>query len=507
MTTDPHAFISELAHSQDPDDQAYYRAFLCAERQLKAFLKTHYEAPFHLPALTVPDEASHGYEWLLRLSPAAQFFFHAKDLTVKELFDAMERFYWYLNARARRSDAYLHWMEQALESLHEGRPKVGAKAWVTLTRLVPKISDEQKAQCLAIAKDDPALQMLIYPYFDEKTQKALLKNALEKNDPQALYRKAQTYKYGNAYWRRTMEKAAKMGDADASGDWLDYLMDTTPESPEAKAWLLACANHEAGLPVYRASQHYLDGTSPYYDLAEGLRLVERASAMGCEDAFYESGLCHVEGYLEDDGTPLKVLPATTVRRVAMGYFELVAAAMPYGSEKKRVADAAGKLAYLYMTGKFLPEDPVMVAYLGHHAAMMEKRPTSEGEEGGGYAWWVSGFYREGFVVEKDPEAEFYWQAKAAERDHPLALYNMGCNFWRGEFLPQDDEEAVIAWNRAWLKFGNELALVRLGRAFELGRGVEKDPNMAKILYTLAREKGVDEELMTILTRDQSDDAP
>lgn len=496
-------YITQLAQSHDPEDRSYYEAFLYAERELKAYLKSQLEGEFGLPPMEVPEPQPHAVEWILRVGEFDRGLFEGmREFDAKMAVDRLEAFYWQLFARKRRSSAYVDWMRLVMGILLETRPMAAAKGWAAMAGMTSDLTDKEKANCLKVTEGSPALQMAIYHIWDKDTQARVFDNALAQNDPRALYLKAKDFKAGSDEWCELIEKAAKLGDPFASGRWLDHVMEKDPQSDEAKAWLLACENHVHGYPVWKASYYYWFESQPAYNLPHAVSLVERSARLGYEGAFYQSALTHLEGYVDDDGLVADGMPETTPRRVAMGFVELVAAALPFESERPESVEALGKLAYLYMTGQFIEEDPLMVAYLGLVAARFELPVDDPKEEGGEYAWWVSGFFREGFMVKKDLALEEAWQKVAAQRGHPSAMYNMGCNYWNNSTGHDDDCKAIAWWRHAWEDHHVELALVRLAQAAKLGRGLKRDLGLSERLFEKARELGVDEDTIKILTRDR-----
>lgn len=500
MTT-PVPLIETLKEKKDFYSRTHWGAYLCSQVQLRRALEACYKDRLGLPPLPLPKLIEGAPLWIFAIEDEdSPFSIDAlKDLKEEDLRKILLMRFWFCYQRAFRSETYVYWMKEFLKLLLKVDPKEAFNGWASLSALVPKrVTKEERDKCLAIVDENPRLQMLLYPLLEKKDQKRVLAHALKRNDPRALFTKAQTYKYGNAYWRRTMEKAAKLGDALACASWLAYLLETDPTSDEAKAWLLLCEEHPEGAPVWQASLAYSDKTSPHFNVAKSLAMAERAAKLGCPDAFYTAGLSQLEGFHDEDETINAQFEKTNPYRAAMGMVDMVAAAIFFYDSDNCVSEAANALAHAFLEGRFVASDPTLVAYLVAHAAVYEEAPEDARERGGENAWWLHTLYRDGFVFEKNDEEAFRWMMTAADRNHPDAIYNAGIAFELGLNVEKDQDQAMRAWFDAWSRFGHPLAAVKLGVAYQNGNGCEPNLKAAKFLFNSARTLGIEEDVMELL---------
>ncbi len=502
MTT-PLPLIETLKTSTNPKDRAYWGAYLCAQLQLKRYLSMRYQEKLGLAPLPLPQLVNGAPLWIFAFDEEGEVSTFTmetlKALKEEDVKRTLMKQFWFCYQRAHRSETYIYWMQRFLELLLKVDPKEALNGWAALSVFAPEsVTAAERTKYLA--SDPPLrLQMLLYPYLTEKERRAVLKRGLDANDPRALYVKAESYKYGNAYWRRAMEKAAKFGDPLACARWLGYLMEKDPTSEDAKEWLRLCEVHPDGFPVWEASRQYWNRERPCYDIKKAIALAERAASLGCTEAFYTSGLSHLEGFYDEEGKVSDELPTATPQRAALGYVDMVAAIVE-PNPGLRSAEAAGALANDYLEGHFVTSDPLMVAYLVAHAAIHEDVPEDETESGGYLAWWLYTLYRDGFVFKQDDRLAQKWLMVAAERHHPDAIYNAGIAFELGQGVEKDPRKALDCWFSAWTRFRHVLAAAKMGVAYQNGAGCEANPKAAAFLFNEARKGGVDEALLVRLGR-------
>jgi len=95
-------------------------------------------------------------------------------------------------------------------------------------------------------------------------------------------------------------------------------------------------------------------------------------------------------------------------------------------------------------------------------------------------------------LDKDEARALYWYRRAAESEHPLALYTIAIFYHEGkaglEQNDQNDAKAVSFFKKAAEK-GDSDAVYMLGKCHELGRGVAKDHKQAVQYYAQSAKLG------------------
>lgn len=86
------------------------------------------------------------------------------------------------------------------------------------------------------------------------------------------------------------------------------------------------------------------------------------------------------------------------------------------------------------------------------------------------------------------EEALNWYRRAAEYDHPDAIYSVGWMHAAGEGVDRDFAEAA-RWHRRAADIGHAGARAELGYLYDTGRGVPRDPAEAVRLYRLAADAG------------------
>jgi len=79
--------------------------------------------------------------------------------------------------------------------------------------------------------------------------------------------------------------------------------------------------------------------------------------------------------------------------------------------------------------------------------------------------------------------------KRMEKDDPIAIYNLGCDYFHGtNGYPQDLTKALELFHRAG-ELGHAMAYSIIGYAYHCGRGVKRDSKKASYYYELAAMAG------------------
>jgi TPR repeat protein len=97
-------------------------------------------------------------------------------------------------------------------------------------------------------------------------------------------------------------------------------------------------------------------------------------------------------------------------------------------------------------------------------------------------------YQQGQGVPKDEAEAARLFRKAADRDHPVAMYNLALLYEEGRGVPKDEAEAVRLYRQA-AGLGEPDAINNLGRMYALGKGVPKDRTEALRLFREAAGLG------------------
>ena len=91
-------------------------------------------------------------------------------------------------------------------------------------------------------------------------------------------------------------------------------------------------------------------------------------------------------------------------------------------------------------------------------------------------------------VEKDDKQAIKWFRKAAEQNHPHALYRLGVLYHNGLGVEKDEKEAV-KWYRKAAEHNLPEAQTAIGDMYTEGRGVKKDIVMAYAWIALLSPNG------------------
>lgn len=94
------------------------------------------------------------------------------------------------------------------------------------------------------------------------------------------------------------------------------------------------------------------------------------------------------------------------------------------------------------------------------------------------------WYRDGYLVEKDPKKAFYWYEKAAQSKDPEAVCNLGWCYIRGFGCTANPTKAVHYFQQA-AKAGIPAAKYNLASCYERGHGIQKSLADAVALYEQA----------------------
>jgi hypothetical protein len=97
-------------------------------------------------------------------------------------------------------------------------------------------------------------------------------------------------------------------------------------------------------------------------------------------------------------------------------------------------------------------------------------------------------YYYGRGAQQSYEEALNWYRRAAEYDHPDAIYSVGWMHAAGEGVDRDFAEAA-RWHRRAADIGHAGARAELGYLYDTGRGVPRDPAEAVRLYRLAADAG------------------
>lgn len=107
-------------------------------------------------------------------------------------------------------------------------------------------------------------------------------------------------------------------------------------------------------------------------------------------------------------------------------------------------------------------------------------------EGGDFAAQakLAKWYRDGHMVQKNPQKAFYWYKKAAESNDPEALCNLGWCYIRGFGCTVNAVGATKYFEQA-AKAGIPAAQYNLASCYERGHGIQKSLSHAAALYEQA----------------------
>ena len=90
--------------------------------------------------------------------------------------------------------------------------------------------------------------------------------------------------------------------------------------------------------------------------------------------------------------------------------------------------------------------------------------------------------------ERDEERAAHWLERAAEREVPVAQYNLGLLLMRGEGTAADERRGAELVQRA-AEGGLAEAQAKLGLMYEHGSGVQQNLVSAHLWYSLAAASG------------------
>lgn len=91
-------------------------------------------------------------------------------------------------------------------------------------------------------------------------------------------------------------------------------------------------------------------------------------------------------------------------------------------------------------------------------------------------------------AKQDYNQAFKWLEKAAEQNHPLALYALSICYKHGYGIIKDSQKSIECLRKA-ADCNNAVACVQLAEIYELGRCVECSPKLAYYYYSKAAELG------------------
>jgi TPR repeat protein len=94
----------------------------------------------------------------------------------------------------------------------------------------------------------------------------------------------------------------------------------------------------------------------------------------------------------------------------------------------------------------------------------------------------------GVGAERDDAKAFAWLRRAALRDHPRALAELGAYYAAGKATARDDKRALELFQRS-AEFGSAAGRTGLGWAYLTGRGTAADPTQARQLFEAAAAEG------------------
>lgn len=97
---------------------------------------------------------------------------------------------------------------------------------------------------------------------------------------------------------------------------------------------------------------------------------------------------------------------------------------------------------------------------------------------------------------------FFGLKKAADKNNPIAQYNIGNMYCYGEGMEKDFAKGAEWLTKAALQ-GNAPAQYNLGRMYQWGKGVEKDLQQARFWFQKAIDNG-HEKAKEALTKIKSD---
>ncbi len=122
------------------------------------------------------------------------------------------------------------------------------------------------------------------------------------------------------------------------------------------------------------------------------------------------------------------------------------------------------------------------------AALEELQPLAE--NGDAKAQYALGWmYERGHGVSADDQTALKWYRLAADREHTLAMSQLGGAYFRGSFGLDKDYETAFEWLMPAAERGHDEAQYNLGLMYEKGNGVTKDDQTAVKWYRLAAEQG------------------
>ncbi len=172
--------------------------------------------------------------------------------------------------------------------------------------------------------------------------------------------------------------------------------------------------------------------------------------------------------------------------------DLQTAAKWYGLSAEQGWPAAEtNLGHMYYNGQGVKQDKV--------EALKLYRSAANNGDGLAFAKVAFVYYKgEDGVLARDVRKAAEWMRKAAEKDVPEAQAALGVMYLEGDGVAQDSKEALRWLHPAALR-GQELAQYNLGRMYDQGNGVPADKKEAYIWYSLAKENGVDEAALHLLS--------
>ena len=116
-----------------------------------------------------------------------------------------------------------------------------------------------------------------------------------------------------------------------------------------------------------------------------------------------------------------------------------------------------------------------------------RRLAEDGADTGAMLWFGV-MAAEGLGRAEGAGTALSWFQRAAEQDHPLALFNLGVLYWKGELVGRDRSFAVALWRRA-AEFDLAEAQFNVAAAYLRGEGVGRDTRKARTWLVRATQQG------------------
>lgn len=169
------------------------------------------------------------------------------------------------------------------------------------------------------------------------------------------------------------------------------------------------------------------------------------------------------------------------KKLAVHFYEMAA--------EKNHAVALYNLALLYVAGDDVAEDLNKAAKLMEKAASLDHAAAQ---------YDLAAFYKEGAGVPQSDTKSTYWLGRAAEGGYTNAELEYGIALFNGKGVAKNEKAGIVMIQRAAEK-GNPLAQNRLAHAFARGAGVKQNAVEAVKWHILARDSGVDDFNLDLLT--------